>query len=111
MLDLEPIEARLHDHANHTLSNNAFASHARSDIPALVAEVERLHQQEMLLVEALNYYTEEKIYTWLPYRHPCRGPTRYTAPSIISDGGRKAKKALAELKLAELKNEDAICLT
>lgn len=65
-----------------SIYNAEFIAHAREDVPALVAEVERLRK-------ALSYYADEKHYE--PYCIPMGD----YASDVTEDNGEIARQALA----------------
>lgn len=91
-------ELVLSTYDNPTKQDAKFIAHARQDVPALVAEVERLQQFEQKAIytieenkrlrEALNFYADESNHT-----EP-RGKNIFG--DIFYDKGKTARQALEE---------------
>ncbi|MCS5499840.1 hypothetical protein NY607_01815 [Lysinibacillus sp. A4] len=76
--------AEIHDNGFGNAPDNAkFISHAREDVPALVAEIERLR-------EALEFYADEKNHIAPIFDEH----GQYNGSKVDKDGGEIARQAL-----------------
>lgn len=85
---------------SNAIHDSRFIAHARQDVPALIAEVERLQQFEQKAIyvieenkrlrEALKFYADEQKYT-LAYDSNLVGTVE-----ISKDNGKKARQALGD---------------
>ncbi|MFS0878082.1 hypothetical protein [Solibacillus isronensis] len=72
-----------------------FVIHAREDVPALIAEVERLR-------EVLEFYADVENYHLNKMGHG------FLSPIVMADGGYKARKALGEIKVPRTPEQNAV---